>query len=278
MISKLLINLHNRPERLVNTIKELRKVGLSDNIIRIEACTPEEADEIKYEYLSKLAFNNIKNVKSTTIIPNLNALACAKSHIKCWQYMIDYDIKEAYIIEDDIHILNAAIFKLDMNYILNEIRKNLKNISKKILITFNSNKLNNDLFQYYPGYAGESEPSITWRFINNQYTNTTNIINNSNNSTYCSKIEGPIIGTHFYYINNNMAKLLLKNTKTLTYQIDITIGLLARKLSEWGKIIFMNYHTKSIKQTKKFESDIQYYNMVCLHLVFSLFSSTIHVI
>lgn len=43
MVNKLVINLYNRPKRLIHTLEQLRKVNLSDNIIRIEACTSKDA-------------------------------------------------------------------------------------------------------------------------------------------------------------------------------------------------------------------------------------------
>ena len=63
--------------------------------------------------------------------------------------------------------------------------------------------------------------------------------------------------------------LFLKNSfKKIKYQFDIEIGLLAQKLSKQHtrpskRKYFLNIPNASIKQSKKFYSDIQYY---CLTL------------
>ena len=85
MIFKFIINLPNRKNRLINTISELERVGLGENIIRELAVTPDEAYEKRYEYLSYEAIQNIKYPKSTQIIPSYKALACAISHINVWK-------------------------------------------------------------------------------------------------------------------------------------------------------------------------------------------------
>ena len=227
-INKLIINLYNRPSRLIHTINELRKVNLSDYIIRIEACTKNDAEKNKDQYISLKAYRNIKNTKCTTIIPNLAACACAMSHIKCWKYIVDNNITHSYIIEDDIEITNIDLFKLNIH-----LKKNIINLNNnnKLFISFNSNivKLNN-----FPDTSIEDYSNI-------------------------KKINGLLVGTHFYYINYNMAKYLLTSCINITYQIDIEIGIIALKKYYCDYIKFLNIDTKCIRQSKKFNSDIQYY-------------------
>ena len=57
-----------------------------------------------------------------------------------------------------------------------------------------------------------------------------------------------------------MAKFLIDNLEKITYQIDIEIGLLARK-NRNSSCHFINLKTDSIIQTDKFKTDIQYYTI-----------------
>jgi len=246
---KLLINLHNKPNRLIHSINQLRKVDFTNNIVRIEACTEEKAKLEMHKYLSRKAYNNISNIQSTTIIPNYRALACAISHINCWK-LIQSNFSEGFIIEDDLEISNPDLFKLDMYYIKKIIKKHNKS-NKALLITFNSKSIMveedyyDDQTIYNLFYDVYNE--------NNYYRNI--------NKTFCHNISGPIYGTHFYYINYEMATLLLHNINELTYQIDIEIGLIAKKKSSYGCNIFININMEYIKQSKKFKSDIQLYRI-----------------
>ena len=89
-----------------------------------------------------------------------------------------------------------------------------------------------------------------------------------------------ITGCHFYYINYWMAKLLLELFPIFaTFQIDIQISLLARKISTLSlsyknylfsklnlnvdkqNIYFLNIETNNITQTSKFKSDCQKYRI-----------------
>ena len=101
----ILINLANRPKRLINTLKELRKCGLSQNVIRIEACDSESAKEQKFKYISEKSYNNIeRELKSTIVLPTWGAVGCAISHYKAWEFIDKNNIKLCLIIEDDIQI------------------------------------------------------------------------------------------------------------------------------------------------------------------------------
>jgi GR25 family glycosyltransferase involved in LPS biosynthesis len=236
---KLIINLPNRQNRLINTINELRKVGLSDIVSIFEAKTPEYSKKNFFNILHKDALLNIKNPKNTNIIPNYKAVACAFSHLKCWEYIMDNDIKNCLIIEDDIEIIDKEIFLMDYNNMLEYINKSNIN-NKAIFISFNSED------------------------FNCEYLNIQNINNNEfyskNGYNGIKKLNRPIIGTHFYYINKKMARYLISSLKKIKYQIDIEIGLLSMIKENFDKTrIFGNIICKSIIQSKKYVSDIQNY-------------------
>ena len=123
-IKKFVINLENRPKRLIHTLKELKKVNLSKEVTRIEACNKKNAEKLKFNFINKEIKNNIKNTNNTFMIHNYNALACAISHISTWQYIIDINIS-FLIIEDDIKINNVNQFNYDYNDLIDLI-KNIK--------------------------------------------------------------------------------------------------------------------------------------------------------
>ena len=237
-MQKIVINLHNRPKKLLHTLNELRKVNLSDLIILFEAKTPEYAKSNFHNILHKDAYQNIKNTRSTTIIPNFKAVACALSHISCWKYIIDNNINDCIIIEDDIEIKDPELFKMEYANFTQTVKSNSS--GKPLFITFNSKNFpcNFDAYPYYDT-----------NYINPYGLNGFRTINK------------PFTGLHFYYLNRRMAKFLWSNIKLIKYQLDIEIGLLAAKRAYPlnNDIIFCNLHTKTIIQSKKFKSDIQYY-------------------
>ena len=239
----IVINLYNRPNRFTNTLNELRKIGLSKFVTRLEAKTPENAQEY-FKLLHRDAFNNINNTRNMNIIPSFSAFACFLSHLECWNYVIDNNINDCLIIEDDIEIIDRENFLMDYTNFLDIIQKNNENNIKSMFITFNSKT-----FQGLKRDGG---------------------IFNTNGLSIINYINHPFCGTHFYYINKNMALFLKKSFKKIKYQIDIEIGLLAQKL--WRnrsigshqtpiktKNLFLNISNASIKQSEKFNSDIQYH-------------------
>jgi GR25 family glycosyltransferase involved in LPS biosynthesis len=239
----IVINLYNRQNRYINTINELRKLGLSKFVTRFEAKTPEDAEKY-FKLLHRDAYNNINNTQNMNIIPSYAAFACFLSHLECWNYVIENNINDCLIIEDDIEIDNKNHFLMDYANFIDIIEKNNKSIRHSMFITFNS--------QNFGGF-----------------TNINNCSFNKNGLNGMKYINYPFCGTHFYYINKNMALFLKNSFKKIKYQIDIEIGLLAEHLSKEHtrrisqKKIFLNIPNASITQSKKFNSDIQYY---CLTL------------
>ena len=241
-LHKIVINLYNRPNRYINTLNELRKIGLSKFVTRLEAKTSEDAKEY-FKLLHKDAFNNINNTRNMNIIPSFAAFACFLSHLESWNYVIDNNINDCLIIEDDIEIIDKNNFKMDYTNFIEIIEKNNKNLKHPMFITFGSKN-----------FGGFND--VNHRNFNKNGLNEIKYINY------------PFCGTHFYYINKNMAFFLKHSFKKIKYQFDIEIGLLAKKLSKQHtrqskRKYFLNIPNASIKQSKKFDSDIQFY---CLTL------------
>tara|TARA_B110000208_G_C11798478_1_gene440730 strand:+ start:5742 stop:6611 length:870 start_codon:yes stop_codon:yes gene_type:complete len=249
MIHKLLINLDTQPKRLINTLNELKKIDENDYIIRINACSDEKAKQQYYKYISSAALNNINNIQNTAILPNYAAVGCAISHIKCWEYIVNNNLETTIIMEDDIEFKNESKFKIEFNKIKKLIKKH-NDIA--FFFTLNSLQKKNTNSNYC--YC-ETEKSIL------------------NTELEIEKIRNVFIGTFFYLINNKMAKLLLDNIYNIKYQIDIEIGLFAKKyIYNDNKAIFLNIKTDTLQISKKFKSTIQYYNITLQELedIFSI--------
>lgn len=239
----LIINLQKRPDRLVNVYKQLDSINLSDTTIRIKAINSDDA----YNYIDKLsdeAFANIIEINNTSIIPNLAALGCATSHMKCWKYMIDNNLDEGIIVEDDIEIVESTFFNFDLYVIKNFISQHTKLQSIQPVFLAINPKIKNDIIifdNYYEYY----------HYYNNADTKNYDIIKNK-----VYKLTKPFTGTYFYYINIHMAKYLLENITKLTYQIDIEIGILAYK--QQYSNMFYAYNTDNLRTTN-IDTDIQTY-------------------
>jgi GR25 family glycosyltransferase involved in LPS biosynthesis len=249
----LLINLENRPERLIHTLSELRKVNMNEYVTRIEACNEQYAKDKMFQYITNRAFQNIRNIQNTMIIPNFRALACAISHIKCWKFILKNQYNGCFITEDDIVITKPEEFQFEIEQV-KKLIKNSSNKSKDIFLTFNSTQIR---FNPSSSYNYIPPNYIPPNYINYNFINTYNYTSENN----LELINNPIIGTHFYYLSKGMAKYLIDNLEKITYQIDIEIGLLSGKVLNNMRKHFINLKTNSIKQSNKFQTDIQYYNI-----------------
>ena len=243
-----LINRYDRPKRLLSTLETLRKSRLSHNITRIEACTPERAKSLKYNYLNLSAFNNITNYdrKDTLILPSWGSLGCAISHKWVWNNILKFNLDYALIIEDDLdfsgddhlYVIKEAIDIIEQN----------KNNPLCILFGSESASIENTLFGTH---------------------------------SKLGKINGIFTGLHCYMLNRIGAKYLNESIKQFTYQLDIHIGLLAQK--EYSKnnnlfnFICLNYSDCGVRQKKTFDSDIQIieYNFKSLEPVLNQLPSSI---
>ncbi len=222
-ITILLINLSNRPKRLLSALNELRKCKLTDSIIRIEACNKDKAEELKHNYISEEAYNNIMyKLKSTLILPTWGSVGCAISHYRAWKYINDNNIKDALILEDDIIINNKDKFMFNLNKAIN---------FKGNDITLFSSKNHSGHIETYSSYE--------------------------NNHSLMSKITSKMIGCHCYLLKNNVSQKLVENTLPFTYQVDIELTKAFLRASLDIKIF--NIPNSGIKQSKEFKSDVQYY-------------------
>lgn len=130
----IVINLHNKPERLNNALNELRKVKFSSFVTRLDAVDMNEAKLIGSHYITDIAYNNILNINNTNIMPNYASVGCAISHINCWRYIINNNIANCIIVEDDIVVNDIELFNIDMSYLSQLINKT----HNPMFVSFNS--------------------------------------------------------------------------------------------------------------------------------------------
>lgn len=243
----LIINLQDRPDRLVNVYQQLDKIGLSDSTIRIKAVDKDKA--VNYtDILSTRACANIIDIKDTCIIPNFSALGCAISHMNCWRYIIDNNLDDGLVVEDDIKIINPMAFKLDLTSIRNYIISDKKhsNYDKPFFLVFNP-LFNNDR---------DIDLSSNGYWYSNNYNDYMNSQDNDYKNNIVYQLCQPFTGTYMYYINRYMAEYLLDSMITMTYQLDIEIGILSNRYD--SNEMFHAYNTKYIT-TDNMGTDIQTY-------------------
>ena len=154
---------------------------------------------------------------------------------KIWKYIVQNDIKESWIIEDDAQIKNIDMFYLQLQQAKYYIGRHKQ---EKLFLSMSSKPISiQDSF--YPSYEQ--------KIIND----------NENINSSFSMIQGPIIGLHFYYVNNKMCRYLLKHLSFITYQIDLEIGLFAmRNLHNSSMFLYAN--DVNISQNKHFQTNIQF--------------------
>jgi len=188
----LVINLDKRLKNFNRILNELKKVELDSCVTRVKAFDKEYAKENKYKYISNKAYENLNNLKSTTVLPTWKSVGCAISHLHCWKMIDEMNLKYCLILEDDFKIENIEKFKFSFNYCLNFIKQQC-NMS---FISFNSK------------------------------SNTEYKINN-----YFNKYSDFFIGTNCYLIDNTCAKYLLNNINQITYQIDVELSKKLRHIN-----------------------------------------------
>ena len=221
------INLKNRPDRWNSTLNQLDKIEpLIDKIIKINATNAESAKRQKYNYLSKMAYHNLQDTKSTSIIPTYGALGCAISHIFCWKYMIKNKINCAIICEDDLHIKDESLCYdiLESYYSIRELE------SKHMFNNIISFDANTEKAQY----------KLYNKMYNLYQINT-----------------GHITKLHFYMLNLNCAEYLLSNILPITFQIDVQICKKFIGACKYNLFLF-NKET-GLTEQKKFTSNVQYF-------------------
>jgi glycosyl transferase family 25 len=132
------INLDRRPDRNLNVIEQLKKVGMYEIAERFNAIDGKKIDLNNID-TNIITPKGIEFAKKSEIIYThltVGAIGCAKSHREIYQKIIDENINSCLILEDDITI--------DDNF--NKKIKNVENYIKQ-------NRLNFDLFflGFHPG-------------------------------------------------------------------------------------------------------------------------------
>ena len=165
-----------------------------------------------------------------------------------------------------------------------------KNYIKNIMICFNSdiypeysrynnytNNLQTNTTSYYYNY-NDFTNYYTNNYTNNYYNYNTNnelnslhnLINNVIYDTDLQKINNSFTKTHCYMINKYVAEDLLDMLLPITFQIDVQLGLFAKKFPHI--ISIFNIQKSGINQDKGFTSDVQIFipNKKFLYKTFSL--------
>jgi GR25 family glycosyltransferase involved in LPS biosynthesis len=187
-----IINEKEKKDRLNSVQKELNKLSNLFDINVVCAVSKKEAEENKFEIIDYEAFCNIETgPHRTDILPTWASVACAMSHNKCWNLIIENNLEYAIVCEDDI-MINNCIF---LNFQIYKAKKIVENTKIPLIILFNS-------------------------ICQNEYN--TSIFNKP-----IKRTRGKIQGMHFYIINRKAAEILNKEIWPITYQIDIEIGYLS---------------------------------------------------
>ena len=233
-IPKFIINLKKNTKRLTSVLATIESVGSLDFYTVIRAIEPHEVDRNPEHYIDYQTYENIKNPKSSITLPSFGSLACALSHIKVWKHIIKNGIKEALIIEDDIMITDRTKFHFDLHTFFSLIKYHN---NTNILVTLGSRHFSKRYLDSkdnpYKNYHGNFA------------------LYENDGKKRVEVIQGPIIGTHFYYVNNSTCAFLLDHIQKIKYQIDIEIGLLSHRIAMY------NINTRAIQQNKYFASDVQ---------------------
>ena len=256
LIPKFVINRRDKPERQHHTMNQLDKSNLS-NFVTI--CNAKEPDsDLKnnlHNYISEKAYQNIKNINSTLILPNLRSVALTNSHKDIWKYILNNNINHALIIEDDIEISDSFLLHKELNHLYDITSKMPRSLPKYVIFNGSYHKSieHEDYLEYEDNNVYQS---------NNNITNYASYdLNNYPYFKYFPNNSFEVVGCHFYYINQEMAKILLDELKITTYQIDIEISKLSKNEFIKNKCTFLNVETNSIMQSKKFNSTLQPYKI-----------------
>ena len=115
------INLDRRPDRNLNVINQLKKVGLEKNTERFSAIDGKTLDVNKIDQ-TIITEDGVSFAKKGDILYThltLGAIGCAMSHRAIYQKIINDDINSCLILEDDITIDDK--FNEKIKYIENQI-------------------------------------------------------------------------------------------------------------------------------------------------------------
>lgn len=240
------INLINNNSRMKNILNELNKVNLCDNIIRINAIDAKKAYKLRHQYFTQDVEDNINNLKSTITIPTWGAAGCAISHINTWRYIYKNKINLALIFEDDTEISNTD----DFNYCYNLA----KNIYK--------NKIQNSTDNFKPFF---------FSFLS--YTSSP-IYKFENRNMFDFSSDSFFIGTSCYMVNYDFCLFMNNQLMPITNQIDVELAkyLNSNKYNYNKRDIYLFNKKSGIIQSKKFNSNVQFYFINLEELIWALYS------
>ena len=226
-----LINRHDRPQRLLSSLTEIRKLTGSHLINLVNAVTPQEAENQRHRLITREAYQNIQNRgPSTLVLPTWGAVACAASHYQCWQNSTWSDHSFHLVLEDDIHFSDLETFQFDLMRALDILKSE----------------------QYASDNTSMTERPTIFLF-NSSARNYTKQLDNGLES-----VIGQFTKTHCYLLNYKAAKYLQEYCHRFTYQLDIQIGLLSKieANKQFGLRVF-NFPNSGTEQQTGFTSDIQ---------------------
>jgi GR25 family glycosyltransferase involved in LPS biosynthesis len=244
-IELFLINETSQENRLNVVYNELNKIQKFVNVNRIVACSKEEAKQKMFSTIEYKAYLNIKDGPfRTDILPTWAAVACALSHKKCWEKLINDNLDYAIICEDDILINNPDLLlfkifqakKIMVNSLADTptILDNIIPIKTSVLINFNSR--------------------VTY-----SYPVRTNL----------HRIKSKYNGSHFYILNKYAAIYLQSRIWPILHQIDIEIGLL------YNDLYLYNMDNCGIKTNPSIPSTVQICDYDSLNIVFHLLPKSV---
>lgn len=246
-----LINRSDHKSRLQSATKNLEQLFTTINIV--EAYHPNEAQDLKFSFLSAKAYKNISRpTTNTNIIPTWAAAACAMSHIKAWTQALDSEREIVVIVEDDICIDNVDLLKFYMMQVQQNLSKNpqgiwffnakLKHVSKSLFY-------NNYFSQYAFGY--EKTEDFQRIHFQSEYS---------------------LVQCHFYMTTRSVLIKMLENYYPIEYQIDIHISHVLR---DSCNLLIMNVGSDcGVYQNKKrFRSSVQFYYIKTANLLYMILDS-----
>jgi GR25 family glycosyltransferase involved in LPS biosynthesis len=202
----LVINLKRDQERLSFISKQLK------TFTRIDAVDGKTDDNLNVSFLCK-------NLCTDTMI------GCMKSHIKCWQYIVDKNLNYGVILEDDVQLVPN--FKNEYEKVLNSANNSDWDII--LLGCFMCKYKDNDLI---------TKALMTLR-------NPLDYEEDINDLLYKPTTWG---GTHAYVVSNNAAKKLLKLFPKAKYHVDFLVSysglniLACKKLLAWQTTNFESHN------------------------------------
>ncbi len=187
------INRADHPRRLVRTINQLRKVGLSRNIVRIEATCPEDVHPHQYTSMQmarSIASSGRATRVDSQVLSSWSQLACAASHMRAWRHLAHVASSDTLVVaEDTIEIPDTEEFLYSYTAAMHRVTDIHHNNSSMCLMGSESVK------PPYKLYRGGVQQLMDGFF-----------------------------GLRFYIMNRMAANALLTGCFPLLYQLDVHIG------------------------------------------------------